>query len=85
MKSPLVTRATEIAIKIAKRDGEVTSVAVWKALLRQAKNDEVLGQELAEKDKRWLGAVFLGRGWERIGWKALGSHGRPVSVWKRQL
>lgn len=70
----LITRAQEIAIRICRAYGTVTSPEVMLHL----KEEDVPGY--GEVDPRFMGAVFR-RGWKRVGYKAIGSHARPVSVW----
>lgn len=71
----LITRAKEIALEIYEREGTVSSPQVL-AVLREENPFDV--------DPRFMGAVFR-KGWLRVGWTTAGSHGRPVSVWKRDL
>lgn len=69
----LISRAKEIALEICEREGTVSSPQVL-AVLREENPFDV--------DPRFMGAVFR-KGWLRVGWTTAGSHGRPVSVWKR--
>lgn len=82
--SDLVRMANEIARKIAKKEGRVSSPQVWKVLWERAAHDDGLRRELEDSDPRWMGAVFHHRQWHRLGWEAAGSHKRPVSIWQLQ-
>ena len=79
----LVAHAREIARDICAEKGTVTSTEVMAMLRAVAKIDPGLAREL-EADPRWMGAVFRGEGWTRVGWTPSGSHKRPVAVWKRR-
>lgn len=71
-----VALATQLAVKIAKRKGSVTSTEVLEAM-------KDAGADLAGIDKRFMGAVFKsGKGWVQIGVKPWGSHRRPIAVWR---
>jgi hypothetical protein len=80
----LVVLAQGIARKIAKADKQVSSPDVWKHLWEMAEHDDGLKTKLTEADPRWMGVVFRHRQWYRVGWKANGSHKRPVSIWELQ-
>jgi hypothetical protein len=80
----LVARAQGIAREIAKADKQVSSPDVWKKLWEAAEHDDALKSQLSEADPRWMGVVFRHRQWFRVGWKANGSHKRPVSIWELQ-
>lgn len=74
----LINCADDIARKIAKEKGSVTSTEVLEIL-----RDELDEEMLIGVDMRFMGAVFRsGKGWIRLGWEATGSHCRPVSRWK---
>lgn len=73
----LIDTAFDIAVDIAKKQGNVTSPQVL-AVLR---NHPTLGNVVRAVDRRFMGAVFRRKCWERIGWTATGSHLRPVAVW----
>jgi len=78
-RAALIRKAGEIALRIAHRKGNVTSVEVFDELKREG-----LGPMLTLYDPRWIGAVFRsGNGWRKQGYSTDGSHGRPVSVWER--
>ena len=76
-RASLIAIAKATAWNIAKIKGEVTSSDV----LRVMRASNVDG--LSDVDARFMGAVFR-RGWKRKGYRAQGSHGRPVSVWCRK-
>ena len=60
-------------------DGSVCSIEVIEEMKRDG-----LGPDLERFDLRWIGAVFReSEGLMRVGWRRLGSHGRPVSIWRR--
>jgi hypothetical protein len=80
----LVSRAQGIAREFAKANKQVCSTDVWKKLAEQAEYDDALKSMLSEADPRWMGVVFRHRQWFRVGWKASGSHKRPVSIWELQ-
>lgn len=82
--SQLVFIALPIARDMARKDGEVTSTALWRRLNDMAEHDENLRGLLDDADPRWMGAIFNRREWHRKGWRPEGSHKRPVSVWIRQ-
>lgn len=67
--------AREIAEQMAAQFGTVTSSNVF-AVMRMR------GDLREDLDPRWMGAVFSGKRWERVGFVPNGSHRRPVSVWK---
>ncbi len=73
----LICVAKAAAISIHARRGEVTSSDVMTSM--RAVN--VPG--INDVDPRWIGCVFR-RGWKRKGYRAQGSHGRPVSIWVRR-
>ena len=77
-RSTLVDAARDIAIDLADQQGKVTSPQVL-AVLREHPE---LGNVVESVDRRFMGAVFRSKCWERIGWIATGSHRRPVSVWR---
>lgn len=73
----LIDTARDIAHELVKLNGQVTSVEVFREL-----RDRGYGAHLDAVDPRWMGAVFRTRGWLRVGWREVGSHCRPVSVWR---
>jgi hypothetical protein len=77
-RSTLVDAAHDIAIDLAKQQGKVTSPQVLAVLREHPK----LGDVTKSVDRRFMGAVFNRKCWERIGWTSTGSHRRPVSVWR---
>lgn len=75
-RADLITTATDIAMAHAIKHGNVTSVDVFDELRKR-------NTDLGGVDPRWMGAVFReGKGWRRVGWAQLGSHGRAVAVWE---
>ncbi len=73
----LIQRAREIAYEIARFEGTVTSPQVLLKLKVERP------EELEGKDPRFMGCVFnRNPKWQAVGWDTLGSHGRPVRVWK---
>lgn len=83
-RAKLVKHGRAVAVTLCARNGRVTSTEVMTEMMRQAKDDAGLAEELDGADPRWLGAVFRGgTGWRRIGWDHSGSHKRPVAVWTR--
>jgi hypothetical protein len=77
-RSGLVSIAREIALRIAKEKGRVTSSEVISAL-----RDSGYGDAIDRVDKRFMGAVFRSnKGWSRIGFENAGSHRRPISIWR---
>lgn len=77
-RSNLVDVAYEIAVSLAKRDGTTNSSIVLAEMRSQG-----YGESLDVVDRRFMGAVFrASRGWTRVGFKNIGSHKRPVSIWK---
>lgn len=75
-RADLIKVADKLAREIARRTGQVTSVDVFREM-------RGLGYQLDGYDPRWMGAVFrAGKGWQRVGLRADGSHSRPVSVWR---
>lgn len=75
-RAELIARAHQIATYFCRENGTVTSPQV----IAELKKEGAPG--LDEVDPRFMGAVFrAGRGWRRIGYRAAGSHARPVSVW----
>lgn len=79
-RAPLITVAKIVACELEQKNGRVTSPEVIREL-------KLRGYEaqLEEVDKRFMGAVFRKTdNWERVGWEPIGSHARPVSVWKRR-
>jgi hypothetical protein len=81
-RSYLVGRGYDVAIKIVKVAGTVSSTDVWKELRDLALHDDELRISLDEADPRWMGAVFNRKCWERVKWVSEGSHKRPVAVWR---
>jgi len=77
----LVDLAREVAMQLAARDGQVTSSDVLTILRRRG-----YGPVLDQTDTRFMGAVFRGQEWERVGYlsgtDSPGSHSRPVAVWR---
>ncbi len=74
----VINLAKTIAKAIAKKKGHVTSTDVFNEL--HARKIPLKGH-----DPRWMGQVFSTRtGWKRIRYARVGSHRRPVSVWKRK-
>lgn len=80
-RAELVEKAREVAISLG-ASGDVTSPAVL-ARMRELG----LGEKLDQVDARFMGVVFRGRGWKRVGWlsgaDSPGSHARPVALWRR--
>lgn len=81
-RAELIDRATEIAVRICRKDGTVTSVKTIAAM----RSDPTLATILAAcPDTRWLGGVFLkSRGWVRLDYVGEGSKGRPIPRWTRK-
>jgi len=81
-RGELIERATEIAVKICKANGHVTSVQTMAAM----RSDPSLSPMLAAcPDSRWLGGVFLrSRGWIRGDYVNEGARGRPIPRWSRK-
>lgn len=77
-RASAITLGTAAALHIMSAKGRVTSVEVVAQLRAQGH-----GAMLDSIDARWIGAVFRGGGWKRIGWEATGSHARPVAVWAK--
>lgn len=75
-REALIAEAKKVARTLALQRGRITSVEVFQAL-RAFGYDEALDNA----DPRWMGCVFRGDGWKRVGWEATGSHKRPVAVW----
>jgi len=73
-RADIIAKAMGIAVRLAKKNGSVTSTEVLERL-----RDE--GCDPDQFDKRFIGVIFR-YGWKRIGFKPLGSHKRPVSVWQ---
>lgn len=77
----LVCEARAVARELALAEGMVTSPEVLAELRRRG-----LGPDLNRVDARFMGPVFRGSEWERIGWlsgpQSPGSHSRPVAVWR---
>jgi hypothetical protein len=72
----LINIAKDIAHRIVKKEGVVTSTEVlW--VLREEYPEELW----KDVDPRFMGAVFRS-GWIKAGQKAVGSHCRPVTVWR---
>lgn len=73
----LVLEAKSRAVRLAKRNGSVTSVEV----LDQLRADPEWSTAVDAVDPRFMGAVFR-KGWRRLGWEPAGSHARPVARWE---
>lgn len=69
--------AKKAALVIYEHQGQVTSSDVLGYMRRN------FGKRIEGLDPRFMGAVFR-YGWKRKGYRAQGSHGRPVSVWVRR-
>lgn len=76
-RSDLVLAAKAIAEQIAREKGRVTSPEIITILRRSE-----LAARIDEVDRRFMGAVFRGPAWKRIGFESTGSHKRPVSIWR---
>jgi len=74
----LTTHAYEVAARISRERGMVTSTEVL-AVLRL---DPEWRDAVAEKDARFMGVVFRRTCWTRVGFDQSGSHGRMVSIWR---
>lgn len=77
-RGELIDAARQVALRIAKEQGVVSSTEVFSELETTA-----LKAKMDQVDPRWMGAVFR-KGWERVGFESTGSHRRPVSVWRRK-
>lgn len=75
-RAGLVEVARDIAIRLARQRGRVTSVEVFAEMRAQGYDDA-----LDAVDPRWMGAVFNEDIWSREGWETTGSHKRPVAIW----
>jgi hypothetical protein len=82
----LIAAGIPIAMRICEERGRVTSVEVEAEML----SDSRYASRMAEipvgettPERRWLGHIFQRGGWKRFGYEPTGSHGRPVSIWKR--
>ena len=73
----LISQARTIAHKLYERDGVVSSTSVFNVMMK----DTATAEAIRKSDKRWMGAVFRYKEWNRLGWIPGGSHGRPISVW----
>lgn len=72
MRPELLDKARKVAVRLARKNGYVTSTQVLSHL------DVPEGV-----DKRFMGAVFgKKRGWKMVGFDRTGSHRRPVAVWR---
>lgn len=73
----LIEKARSIAVELAKKAGTVTSTEVLSEMTAR-------GIVMGDVDRRFMGAVFKGgpNKWERASFAAVGSHCRPVSVWR---
>lgn len=74
-RSYLINLAKDFALRLFRAKGCVTSSEVL-FLLRSE-----VPEMLDGIDPRFMGAVFR-NGWVRIGYEPLGSHCRPVAVWR---
>ena len=77
-RGALIAIARNLALRIARANGTVTSPQVLEALKAAG-----YGHLLDEVDPRFMGVVFR-RGWQRVGWlekESRASHARPVTVW----
>jgi hypothetical protein len=59
----------------------ITAGQVYEMMWDAMENDPDTAGILEQYDKRWLGAVFRGEEWERVGYIPAGSHGRLVAQW----
>lgn len=75
-RAGLVAEARDVAVRIARKNGRVTSPEVIECMTDR------FPDSMAKHDRRFMGAVFRGPTWERIGFINAGYHCRPVSVWK---
>lgn len=79
-RAELVAAAKAAAMKIWRRQGEVTSPQV----IAEMKRSRVLASKIDSVDKRFMGVVFRsGNGWRRLRFDPCGSHNQPISVWTR--
>jgi hypothetical protein len=72
----VIELARGVARTLALQHGRVTSSGVL-----QAMRDQGMGDEIDAVDRRFMGCVFRGRGWQQIGWETSGSHRRRQPVW----
>lgn len=81
-RSRLVQAARYVAQELWDETQEpVTAGQVYSAMWDAMENDPDMSGILEQHDKRWLGAVFRGDDWERVGYIPAGSHGRLVAQW----
>lgn len=73
----LVEIGRDVAIRLARQRGRVTSVEVFATMRAQGYD-----AKLDTCDPRWMGVVFREEIWEREGSERTGSHARPVTIWK---
>lgn len=77
-RADLLEYAKVVAVRLAMNNGTVTSPEVVDELYESG-----WAYILDHIDHRFMGGVFRsGTGWERVGFKNLGSHKQPISVWK---
>lgn len=78
-RASLITIAETIANRIDQAKGCVTSTDVFQEMIARGYDAEI-----AQVDKRFMGAVFRpSKGWARVGYAPLGSHARPISIWRK--
>jgi hypothetical protein len=75
-RAEVIELARGVARTLALQHGRVTSSGVL-----QAMRDQGMGDEIDAVDRRFMGCVFRGRGWQQIGWETSGSHRRRQPVW----
>jgi hypothetical protein len=78
-RAALISIAEGIARRLSSEQGKVTSTEVIQEMIAQG-----FGPQLDLVDKRFMGVVFRpDRGWLHLGYAKLGSHRRPISVWRK--
>lgn len=74
----IIAAGKSIARYIARTKGTVTAAEV----LASMRDDSRYADGLDKCDPRWTGCLFRGKEWEHVGEERLGSHHRPVWIWR---